>query len=301
VTVAARQETALEVYARDLERHLHDVLFEQGALVQQPDAAAGLVRAALAAGDRSRADAVVAATERLARLRPDAPDLAMAAAHARALGDRDPIALERAAAFCRSPRARAAAAEDAGVLRAERGEIPAASARLVEARDLYDTCGSREDRDRVRTRLRQVSAGGVRAAYPPARPRGAPTTPVDEIASLRAEVDGLRLAMASRAPIEQAKGALAALGGWHPEEAWLRLVRVSQRTNLKVRDIALDILATAVRREGHARPAVVAAVRAELGLPGPAGTAAAIARHRPAPAAGDGDGDVRIERPAPGW
>jgi hypothetical protein len=196
--------------------------------------------------------------------------------------------------LCRSPRARAAAAEDVGVLRAERGEIPAASARLVEARDLYDACGSREDRDRVRARLRQVSAGGVRAAYPPARPRGAPTTPVDEIASLRAEVDGLRLAMASRAPIEQAKGALAALGGWHPEEAWLRLVRVSQRTNLEVRDIALDILdapcagrATRGRRSSR-RCAPSSGCR---GPRGPPPRSRGAGRRRP-PGTGTPDGDA---------
>lgn len=89
------------------------------------------------------------------------------------------------------------------------------------------------------------------------------TEPAD-VDCLRQEIDGLRTAMASRASIEQAKGVLIAMGGWGPEEAWTHLVQISQHTNLKVRDVASDILSAVARPGRHARQEVIEALRAEL-------------------------------------
>jgi hypothetical protein len=52
--------------------------------------------------------------------------------------------------------------------------------------------------------------------------------------------------------IEQAKGVLMAQAGCHSEEAFDILRRASQRTNIKVRDLAADIVDRASR--GGARP-----------------------------------------------
>jgi transcriptional regulator with GAF, ATPase, and Fis domain len=57
----------------------------------------------------------------------------------------------------------------------------------------------------------------------------------------------LRLAMASRAVIEQAKGVLLARHGCSPEDAFERLAAESQRTNRKLRDVARDVVAGAHR------------------------------------------------------
>jgi GAF domain-containing protein len=57
----------------------------------------------------------------------------------------------------------------------------------------------------------------------------------------------LQQALQSRAAIEQAKGIMMAREGCSPEEAFQILVRASQRTNAKLRDIATDIVARAQR------------------------------------------------------
>ncbi|GGG03669.1 transcriptional regulator [Rhodococcoides trifolii] len=57
--------------------------------------------------------------------------------------------------------------------------------------------------------------------------------------------DGLREAMAHRAPIEQAKGILMALRGIDADTAFEVLADQSQRTNRKLRDVAADFVATA--------------------------------------------------------
>jgi PAS domain S-box-containing protein len=63
---------------------------------------------------------------------------------------------------------------------------------------------------------------------------------------LEGEVAGLRRAMASRGVIEQAKGLLAARLGCDPEEAFAHLSRISQETNVRLADVAADLVATAV-------------------------------------------------------
>lgn len=58
----------------------------------------------------------------------------------------------------------------------------------------------------------------------------------------RALAKNLRLAMASRATIEQAKGIIMATTGCDPETAFQRLAEQSQHENRKVRDLAEDLV-----------------------------------------------------------
>ncbi|MCF6510156.1 ANTAR domain-containing protein, partial [Blastococcus sp. MG754426] len=67
-------------------------------------------------------------------------------------------------------------------------------------------------------------------------------------AALRAEVDQLRTAMASRAVIEQAKGILMLLTGCTEQPAFDLLSHISSHTHRKVRDVAQAITASAA---GH--------------------------------------------------
>ncbi len=57
-----------------------------------------------------------------------------------------------------------------------------------------------------------------------------------------AEVQQMQAAMASRAVIEQAKGIIMAKRGCTPEEAFDALRQVSNDSNLKLRDIAVDLV-----------------------------------------------------------
>jgi GAF domain-containing protein len=61
-------------------------------------------------------------------------------------------------------------------------------------------------------------------------------------------VDNLRVALESRAVIEQAKGILVAEYGFEPEAAFKRLSALSQNTNRKVKDIAADLVAGRIQR-----------------------------------------------------
>jgi hypothetical protein len=75
-----------------------------------------------------------------------------------------------------------------------------------------------------------------------------------EIETLRREVTQLRDAMASRAPIEQAKGVLMGAYGLSSDSAWAYLVRLSQQNNVKVREIADDMVKWASEEPTGRRP-----------------------------------------------
>ena len=64
----------------------------------------------------------------------------------------------------------------------------------------------------------------------------------------RVLVENLRVALESRAVIEQAKGILVAEYGYEPELAFKRLSLLSQNTNRKVKDIAADLVAGRIQR-----------------------------------------------------
>lgn len=70
----------------------------------------------------------------------------------------------------------------------------------------------------------------------------------DSFASTAEMAQNLRVAMASRATIEQAKGILMARGGISADTAFEMLVRASQRENRKVRDVAAELVERAQQR-----------------------------------------------------
>ena len=88
---------------------------------------------------------------------------------------------------------------------------------------------------------------------------------------LRSTASQLREAMASRAPIEQAKGIIMASMRCTPDEAFERLVKLSQRRNVKLRQLAVDIVAASSRagpadapRTGRSAATAERAARPEL-------------------------------------
>ncbi|MGW4895962.1 SpoIIE family protein phosphatase [Kitasatospora sp. NPDC004240] len=93
----------------------------------------------------------------------------------------------------------------------------------------------------------------------------------DAVDRLRAEVEGLRRAMRSRAVIEQAKGLLTERLGCTPEEAFGHLVRLSQDTNRKLVDLAAGLLGTAAPPEGEADTDTDTDTGAEVDADGPPG------------------------------
>jgi hypothetical protein len=75
-----------------------------------------------------------------------------------------------------------------------------------------------------------------------------PGSPGDRAQALQAEVGQLRAAMASRAPIEQAKGILMLLTSCSDQVAFDLLAHISSHTHRKVRDVALVITESAAHR-----------------------------------------------------
>ncbi|MEU8132687.1 SpoIIE family protein phosphatase [Streptodolium elevatio] len=71
---------------------------------------------------------------------------------------------------------------------------------------------------------------------------------------LRAEVDGLRRAMRSRAVIEQAKGLLMARMSCSADEAFGHLAQLSQHTNMKLAEVAAGLLGVAAPPSSPAVP-----------------------------------------------
>ena len=59
--------------------------------------------------------------------------------------------------------------------------------------------------------------------------------------------DQLAEAMQSRAVIEQAKGVIVAFFHRDPEDAWNDLVQLSQRSNRKLREVAMELVARAAK------------------------------------------------------
>jgi DNA-binding CsgD family transcriptional regulator len=147
-----RTELGAQTYVHDLEEHLQLTLFGTGT--SDPQAAVLLVRGALAGGDLARAQRLAEETKRLAAANLEDPDMAAAAIHAGGLVERDPAALERAAAGYSAPLATAWAAEDAGLAWAEHGNQAAAVARFREAYARYEAVGSADGMAQVRSRLR---------------------------------------------------------------------------------------------------------------------------------------------------
>lgn len=123
---------------------------------------------------------------------------------------------------------------------------------------------------------------------------------------LRAEVDGLRRAMRSRAVIEQAKGLLMARMSCGADEAFGHLAQLSQHTNMKLAEVAAGLLGVAappssppVRRGEASAAGQTGAGRTGAEPPGaePQGTGQAGTRHAGQAGAGQpGGGQSRRAR-----
>ena len=70
----------------------------------------------------------------------------------------------------------------------------------------------------------------------------------DRVRALETEVAQLRMAMASRAVIEQAKGVLMLLTGCDDVRSFDLLTHISSNTHRKVREVASDLVASAAGR-----------------------------------------------------
>jgi PAS domain S-box-containing protein len=69
------------------------------------------------------------------------------------------------------------------------------------------------------------------------------------------EVEQLREALTSRATIEQAKGLLMLRNRCSPKQAFEMLARISQERNVKLRDVAAELVDVATRPSAAAEPA----------------------------------------------
>ncbi len=103
---------------------------------------------------------------------------------------------------------------------------------------------------------------------------------VDALQDARGQAEHLRVAMASRAAIEQAKGILMERHRLTPDQAFRLLAEASMQTNRKVRDLAEDLVRTgelpAALGPGSLRapgPAARARAPGTAGAPGPGGAA----------------------------
>ncbi|RAY11576.1 hypothetical protein DPM19_30220 [Actinomadura craniellae] len=141
-----------------------DPLKRRWLLLAETNAAAWLVRTALAAGDRPSAEVIAATAAELAATNPDFPFLTAAAEHAHGILHRDAGPVARAAACTHlGGWSRASIAEDLGVLLADQdADRTAAIDALDQALDGYQRGGALRDVARVRARLRNL---GVRRRH----------------------------------------------------------------------------------------------------------------------------------------
>ncbi|WUD74163.1 ANTAR domain-containing protein [Streptomyces sp. NBC_00510] len=94
-------------------------------------------------------------------------------------------------------------------------------------------------------------------------PAGPEDDAENEIGRLRAENEQLRRALGSRSVIDQAVGMVMALTPCPGDVAWAVLVRASQYGNVKLRDVAAALVASAGGRPlpADVRRALVRAMR----------------------------------------
>jgi DNA-binding CsgD family transcriptional regulator len=141
---------------------LDDVAAWKAFQLEDPTAAAWLVRTALDAGDRRSAERWVRCADELAADNPGLSSLLAAADHARGLLESDPDQLLRAASAHRRPWARARATEDAGITISAQQGAAAAQPYLDRALDAYRELGTEHDVARIRSLLRAM---GVRHCH----------------------------------------------------------------------------------------------------------------------------------------
>ncbi|HEV7526827.1 MAG TPA: LuxR C-terminal-related transcriptional regulator [Acidimicrobiia bacterium] len=133
-------------------------------LIEQPGAAAWLVRVALAVGDVDRAQSVAGVVQQLADDNLPLACVASSAMHATGLLRRDAGALCSAAGNHWSGWARASAAEDAGRVYRDDRQTDAAREEFTTAISDYDRAGATRDAARVRKLLVAAAAPDKRRA-----------------------------------------------------------------------------------------------------------------------------------------
>ncbi|WP_436774862.1 SpoIIE family protein phosphatase [Yinghuangia sp. YIM S09857] len=114
---------------------------------------------------------------------------------------------------------------------------------------------------------------------------------------LRAEVDGLRRAMRSRAVIEQAKGLLMARMGCGADEAFGHLAQLSQNTNMKLAEVAAGLLGVAAPPSSPRKSPPVPRAATPATEPAPTGPPPAVPPARVRPAAERAERAERTEAP----
>jgi DNA-binding CsgD family transcriptional regulator len=151
--VSAAQLSHTRAVERLAIRHA-DLLTHRSVFIEDPGAAAWLVRLALSCDDLSLAASVACTAEKLAAENPEFHSITVAATHARGLIDQDVAALRRAAAEHHAPWAAALAAEDLGILL--RGRSGKDSERVLHsALRRFERIGAEADCARVRARLNE--------------------------------------------------------------------------------------------------------------------------------------------------
>jgi DNA-binding CsgD family transcriptional regulator len=135
-------------------------------LLEEPASGPWLVRVAMAADQRTRAEEVAVVTDQLAAENPDYPSVLAIALHARGVFHRDAIYLTQAAADHAHPWARASAAEDLGVVLADHGDRNSARAWFDSALSTYTKAGASHDASRVERRSRGLTAAKSRSGRP---------------------------------------------------------------------------------------------------------------------------------------
>jgi DNA-binding CsgD family transcriptional regulator/tetratricopeptide (TPR) repeat protein len=135
-----------------------DLCARSGLAVDYPVLGPDLVRLALAAGERARAERVAAAVAEVAAGN-QAPSLAGAALRCQGLLEGDPAILRAAVdAYAKGPRPLqlALAAEDAGAAAARQGAVQDAVPLLRQAIEFHERLGAARDAARVEARLREL-------------------------------------------------------------------------------------------------------------------------------------------------
>ncbi|HEY3669405.1 MAG TPA: LuxR C-terminal-related transcriptional regulator [Acidimicrobiia bacterium] len=141
---------------------VYDEIATHKRLLLEPGASTWMVRTALAAHDRGRAEQVVIAAEQLSVDNQAFTEPAAAARHARGLFDEDADAVREAGECHTHPWLRATAADDAGVLLARASDAYAAREQLEVAIAGYVLMGADRDAARIRSLLREL---GVRRRH----------------------------------------------------------------------------------------------------------------------------------------
>jgi ATP/maltotriose-dependent transcriptional regulator MalT len=143
-------------------RHMH--LAEHRSLfLDEPGAAAWLVRTSRAAGGVELAQRALRTAQDLAERNPDVPQVVVSAQHAKALFERDVDSMTRLVADHHDQWARACAAEDlAGCLAGPpRTDLGRAAPWYQAALDLFERIDAGRDAERIRTCLRELGVSLV--------------------------------------------------------------------------------------------------------------------------------------------